>query len=135
MGNNKRKCTECGELFQNLGQHWRFKKSHKPEFSDYQMEILKGILMGDGSMERKGGNHNPKFICSMSSKEYLKYVDDELGILSLGVTEGKTPEESAKSALKGGFSDNPDAKDYKQMYWLKTTAHKQLTQLADWYKT
>lgn len=126
-------CHECGERYNTLGQHWGASDCSKPEFSDKHHEMIIGMLMGDGSICYH--YDNPTLQISVIKKEYLEYIDEELGNLSLGVRKQTVAEESAKMNRESGFSPNAKTENYSDIYRLVTTAHHELQQYADWYST
>lgn len=126
----KTKCPSCGKKFTRLGTHWGYNKSHRPEFTERQHEIITGLLMGDGTIYKKSPNHNPNFRVSLIALDYLKWLDDEFGCLSTGVSLKQTSEESAKSCK---LSENNNSSDYHDVYRLITRSHPDLNKYHEWY--
>ena len=88
---DKVECPECGDEYQTLGTHWYYNESHRPELTDYQKEVITGLMMGDGSLNRQQGE-NPRLVVGMITKEYLEELDEIFGCLSTGVRLKTTTE-------------------------------------------
>jgi hypothetical protein len=127
-------CPTCGEKYSKLGLHW-FKSSSCsfPDFSDEQYEIITGVVMGDGCVEKR--NKNPNLQCQMISREYLKYLDRKFGCFSRGVTLHRTSEEGYRMNKESGFSPNAVKKDYSDLYRWRSRSHPNLQEFSDWYST
>lgn len=100
--------------------------------TDKHHEIIKGLLMSDGNISY----HNEKSTClqvRMITREFLEWLDDQLGILSLGVSLKQTAEESAKEHRESGFNPNANPENYSDIYQLTTRAVPDLTIYRDWY--
>jgi hypothetical protein len=59
---------------------------NEPEITDKQHEIFTGLMMGDGSTS-SSDDRKPYIQVTMKNKEFLNWLDSELGILSTGVRE------------------------------------------------
>jgi len=127
-------CEQCGNDYEAIGQHWSMSAdcSH-PDISDYKMELLTGMLMGDGCINRC--NKNPFFRTNMIAKPFLEWLDDEFGWLSTGVRLDRTAEEGAKQCRDSGFSPDANVNNYSDVYRLHSRSHPDLQSLADWYVT
>lgn len=109
-------CPECDEDYTNLGMHWHHAPDHRPEISDKQHEIITGVLMSDGSLERS--SKNPTLSFGMTCEEYLQYLDMSFGVLSTGVTEREM-----------------DDDNWEILYWLSTRRHPDLSRYEEWYES
>jgi len=128
-------CEQCGNDYKKIGSHWSHPKtdcSH-PEISDYKMELLTGMLMGDGCIGRQ--SKNPYFQALMIAEEFLEWLDNELGWLSTGTHLHTTAEESAKDNRDRNFGPNAKAENYHNIYRLLSRTHPDLSELSDWYAT
>lgn len=128
-------CPECGNEYEQVGIHWSRGSCSYPSFSGHQREIITGLLMGDGNICRFNDNSNPLIESGMISENYLKYVDDEFGILGNGVTVYKTAEESANKARDRGFSRNAKVENYHNMYRWRSRNHPELQEFSNWYSS
>jgi len=126
-------CPECGKEYNSLGNHWQWNPKHRPEFTQQQKEIITGLLMGDGCINR--GGKKPRLTSNMISPNYLKYIDDIFGCLSTGVSLKLTAKENARKDRNSRFNANAEAKNYSNIYNWKTRRHPDLQQWADWYST
>lgn len=119
-------CNFCDKEFEHIGNHWRYKPDHRPSISDHEMEILTGILMGDGSLYR--GSKNVSFRVGNTNKEYLQSLHRRFKHISSGISLSQT----AESISSSGFgSNNPD--NFNNIYLWRTTTHPQLNIFRRWY--
>jgi len=128
------KCSQCGSEYKRIASHWNqsFKCEH-PGFSDYQKQIITGLLMGDGNIDSHNGN--PFLQCKVISPNYLKYIDEKFGIFGNGVSLTKTAEEAAKMNRERGFRPNAKSDNYHDLYTWRSMRHPELQEFADWYAT
>jgi len=127
-------CPVCGEGFKQVGIHWSSGDvCHEPPLSEYLFDIIKGNLMGDGCIDK--ADKNPNLVCEMTNREYLEFLDDELGVFSTQVRMTKTAEEAAKENRERDFRPNAKAEDYSDKYSLRTRNLEQLEELSDWYSS
>lgn len=101
---------------------------------DVEKEILIGIIMGDGCVNR-GSSANPHIQVRMTNKEYLEWLDGIFGIYSNGVIHEKTPEESMEDIKKWDPNKPTDPSNYSDVYMWKTKSSPKLSFLADWYSS
>jgi len=119
-------CHECGKWYSKLGAHWSMSDCEYPNMSRYQHEIITGILMGDGWIDKD--KKHPRLSVSVTEKEYLGYVHRELDILSNGVKLKETAE--SNSSRKSRPKEN-----YNDLYRLSTICHPSLEQYENWYNS
>jgi hypothetical protein len=122
-------CPNCEYSEDYAGLHWSKLPDHRPNFSDEQLEILTGILMGDGTIDNS--SKNPRLCLIMTNKEYLEYLSQKFPYLSSEVSLHLTGEECNKKARKSGFI--PNATNCKDQYSWRTKTHPQLSRFVDWY--
>jgi len=128
-------CHDCGDEYNKVSAHWALGDCEYPSFTDKQIEILTGVLMGDGSIGEKFDNkRNPRFRIGNTNLEYLNYLYDKLQPLcTREPVKRRTPEQLAESL--SGFSNTSDPADYKAQYSLQTFSHPKLSRFEDWYST
>jgi len=126
-------CNQCGNEYQKIGSHWSLSSdcSH-PSFTNHQREIIIGLLMGDGSVNR-ASKGNPMLECSMISKNYLQYIDDQFGEMGCGISLHVTASQKAQENRKSGFGPNADSADYQDKYRWQSIRHPEIEEFADWY--
>jgi len=110
-------CPECERKFEALGTHWRWNENHRPTLSEEQYQVSIGLMMGDGSLDRH--RKNPNLVVGMTSKKYLKYIDDVFGCLSRGI---KLREENKN-------------KNHSKIYQWKSRSHPSFSLFTDWYES
>jgi hypothetical protein len=126
-------CPDCGKDREQLGTHWAQSKSCEyPELTSEQFEIITGLLLGDGSINR--GSGNPYVQCGMVNEDYLKYLDEKFPIMGTGVRMVESAEKSAsKSTPLTPENDNPEK--YNDVYQWITRSNPNLSSFSKWYKT
>ena len=62
----KIKCYSCGNKYGQIALHWNGEKCDWPEFSDKQIELMKGLLLGDADI--KEGTNGSIFRFRMTNK-------------------------------------------------------------------
>lgn len=73
----EKKCNWCGNWYKSIGQHWRQSNCDHPEPTDRQMEIMRGMMLGDGSIHKNG----LYFQVEMTNKLFIEWLAGELGYL------------------------------------------------------
>lgn len=126
-------CDGCGESYGNPAVHWAANESHRPEITDTQMEILRGVVMGDGTVDK--ASVNPSVTVKMITKDYLQYLDTIFGDLSRGVNLVATAAEHAAEMRDSGFRPDADEENYSDVYKWSTRCHPQLSELTNWYSS
>lgn len=122
-------CNQCGDEFDYIGNHWRLSSCEYPTVTEHQKEVVKGLMMGDGCLDRC--SKNPRLSVTSISQNYLKYLNDVFGNLSCGYSVAKTPEESAKISADSGFSDG-NVENHSTIYkWTSRTLP--CLKEFDWY--
>lgn len=127
-------CPSCENHYKALGQHWRYNPTHKPNFTEYQKELITGVLMGDGTINTNT-NANPRMRVTSITKDYLEYLDEMFGVHSLGVNLKTTAEEAVDRNIKTEFSPNAKVENYSDLYELRTRNNPELSEFADWYSS
>lgn len=124
-------CPICADDYTNLGLHWQQSECGYPSLSTEQREIVMGLLMGDGTMDR-GGRH-PRLTVEMTNQAFLEWVDGRLDWLSTGVAEHLTAEEKVEKAKDDPHINVINEDNYNDTYRLRTRSHKELGEFAEWY--
>lgn len=106
-------CRCCGEAFSSIGLHWYHNPEHRPSLTDKQMDVAKGVLMGDGCIHRSGDS--PYLNCSVVERRYLEYLSDIFDNVS------------------GPISREHRATN--DIYRWRTKTHPQFAELENWYST
>jgi hypothetical protein len=78
--------------------------------------------MGDGSIPDNGTDASI-FHVPMINTRFLKWLDNELGVLTTGVRKKKTARELARNNRQSGFSPDAKSKNYHDMYTVWTRSH------------
>lgn len=123
-------CDTCGNEYERLGCHWRYSPSHRPSFTQTQREVITGLLMGDGYLERC--DETGRLKVEMISPNYLEYLDDIFGVHSTGVKLKETGAEKAKRNRESGYRPDANGDDYSDIYSWRTRKHPELLEF-DWY--
>jgi len=122
-------CPSCEDdpKYERIGKHWFYSPSHRPDLTDYQNDVLLGVLMGDGCLDKPGDNALLKV--SMVNRRYLEYLDGVFGVFGRGVRKTKNAEEAANSSIV----DDADPSNYNAVYEFITTTHPEFNQYRSWY--
>ena len=107
-------CPDCGESYARLGSHWTGDCS-APELTEHQLDIIKGLLMGDAWLRTDG---NSMLSIKMTNREYLEYLQHEFGVLGTGVNLRRE-------------NENPNWSD---SYYFSIRSHKGLNRFDNWYE-
>lgn len=124
-------CSSCGNEYTRLGQHLSLGDCDYPEISDYQKQLLTGVLMGDGCIANRDGER-PYFVVEMISREFLEWLQSELSTISYSVRQAKTAEESYHSSEKS-LDSKLNIENFSETYRFQTIRHPWLNNLAEWY--
>lgn len=128
-------CYSCGNEYDRIAAHWSRGSCSHPSFTEKQKNVIKGILMGDGTIDDKfDDRRNPRFKLYITNLEYAKYVYDVFE--NLATQEPyihMTSEELAETRNELSSSTNPN--DYKTQYKLQTISHPELDEFQQWYST
>lgn len=127
------KCYSCGEEYAQIALHWNGKECDWPKFSKEQIELMKGLLLGDADI--KEGTNGSIFRLRMTNKRFLEWVSTQLSPLSRGVFLSESSEKQKKSALRGQLDGVSSDSDFNDLYVLRTVTHPQVDELLEWYST
>ena len=111
-------CPGCGKEYKYLAKHWnKNSQCSHPTITPRQIEILTGLLLGDGSVYRKD---TPYIQAHMNTKPFLEWLDEEFqhNSLSTGV----------RRAHEGGTESHPNPS-----YRWQTRSHPKFEYFAEWY--
>jgi hypothetical protein len=89
----------------------------EPEMSNYQEDVIIGLLLGDGSITISDGR-KPKFSLEVNEKEFVEWVDKQLGIFSTG------------NIIERKFDGNRNT-----TYKINSRRLTQLNKYRDWYES
>lgn len=126
-------CPNCSGGFVNMGQHWRSSKCEYPELSDYQKDLLRGILMSDASVQF---DKNNRLKIKMTCENFLEWFATNLSEICPNRYPilQQTSDESRENVRKS-FGDeyvNEDS-EYKEKYQVLTRSHPFMNQFDGWY--
>ncbi len=131
-------CLEYGSEYQRLAMHWNRSDCAYPAISERRREIPRNVLMGDGDLHGRD-DANLHFRVRITSREFLSYLDDELGVLSKGVYLARPASkqiETAKRNQRAGVEEfevvNPER--YSDLCGLRSCSHPELNDLRRWYE-
>jgi len=127
------KCYSCGEDFAQIALHWNGQRCGWPHFSNEQIELMKGLLLGDADI--KSGVNGSIFRLRMTNKDFLDWVSMRLYPLSRGVFLSEDSEKQKKSAIRGGLKGVSEQSEFKDLYGLRTVTHPQINKLNEWYSS
>jgi len=100
--------------------------------SDEDIQILTGVLMGDGNVDMHF--KNSRFSCSNINVDYLNYLDKNINIPS-EVNISNTKEECVERDIDSGFNKNAEVENYSDIYRWRTISHPVLNKFNCWYSS
>jgi hypothetical protein len=113
-------CPTCGGEYKQLGSHiTKGTGCDYPEFTDDQIEIIKGMMLGDGWINHlHKGNGNPFFAVGMTNYDFLVWLNEKMRPHSTGVKDA-----------------SPSQNSTKPYYKVRTMRTPRLDKFAEWYDT
>lgn len=127
-------CKQCNERYKALGTHWRLSSCDYPSLSQTQREAVTGILMGDGTLSKRGGEYDARLVCEMTNERYLEYLDSLFGNLGCGVQLKHTANEKAKRDRESGFNECARAENYHSSFSWRSRSIPEFNEFCGWYK-
>lgn len=122
-------CPVCGEENGRLGQHWASGRCTYPKLSDHQRDVVTGVLMSDGYINRRDGR-NPRLKVDSINKKYLHLLDEIFDAFSTGEpTCYRTADEAASRDTLSRF----DNSSYQDQYTWGSRSLPELEKWAGWY--
>ena len=77
-------CEQCESHYDSLAQHWALSQGCEfRSLSGYQRHVVRGILLGDGSLD---ANTRAYLSCASNRQRHLEWLAGELGWLARGIT-------------------------------------------------
>lgn len=124
-------CPVCSEENSRLVQHWDSQRCDFPQLSKHQRDVVTGVLMSDGCINRRKGR-NPRLKVDSINEEYLSYLDSIFGAFSTGEPKCyRTAEEAAKRDELPRFRNS----EYKDLYTWCSRSVPELEEWANWYSS
>jgi hypothetical protein len=124
-------CPTCGRVCQRLSRHWFETECSSPPLTQYQREIITGLVMGDATATRNGTA--TRITIATVTENFLEWVSDQLGIFSSGVRPGATAEYSLQRARKHESQLISDDPEYQDQYVLQTITSEVFDPWSEWY--
>jgi len=118
---DEERCPYCGQWYSQINSHWNQSECQYPSISPYKIELIKGMVLGDGSMHTNVGN----FRAYNTNKMFLEWLDKELGWLTSGVSMMQTAVKSARTTRES-FGGETQPEDSLDIYCLRSRTHPQL---------
>lgn len=130
-------CQGCGRKFKQPGNHWRAEGNDcsYPSISGRTLELVEGLLMGDGTISPRNRDWNPPFELQMSNLEFLEYLQAEgLSHLATSLTQQRDEDDSRKVLEESGMIDDADGSGVSSYYCLRLVSHPRFSEMRDrWY--
>ncbi|WP_303704286.1 C2H2-type zinc finger protein [Haloquadratum walsbyi] len=119
-------CERTFDGHAGLGVHFRA-TDHRPDLDQPTKERVIGLLLGDGCVGAQPDGKMHQFVICLLNQEFLKWLDEQLGWFSTGVSQSLSPDESA--ATKGLEQATDDPANYQTVYRLTSHTHPFCNQL------
>lgn len=100
--------------------------------TDYQKNIMWGLLMGDGWIDTEEGKTS-KMAVEMVNKDFLLWVENELDDIVSSFEMRSTAEELAAKNRSYGYTVNEE--NYNDMWRIKTRSLEYFDTLRKWYSS
>jgi hypothetical protein len=133
-GHEAVECPGCGKLYSSMGRHWARYSEHAPELTNEERDMLIGIVMSDGNVHSPE-NQNSRIILKTTNKQYLEYVDNKLGVLSMGVSKRISAKEKARKDRDSGWNEGALEENYSDMYGIGTRRCSMFNGFREWYSS
>jgi hypothetical protein len=123
-------CPDCGLLFSNLNSHWAGETDCEyPAPTQRQEDILLALVLGGAYINKTGPEKLPHLMLDSTNREFLDWLDDELGILTSHITE-RASAEDARTRLSAEFDTSP--KETRDVYRFQTRGLPYFESIEDW---
>lgn len=126
-------CPSCNSEYSQIGNHWNRSDCERPCFTDHQMEIMRGLLLGDADIHCTGGSC--AFRIRMKNKEFLEWLHKKLQPLSRGVDLDQSGESKKKKAIENGLVGVSESSEFSDFYKLRTVSSDEAKQMRKWYSS
>jgi hypothetical protein len=128
-------CPTCGNEYDRLAQHWAVGSCDYPSLPDEWVEVLTGVLMGDGTVHWPDSARNARLQVTNISRPFLEWLDERLNWFSTGVSLKRTSAEiTAENARSSHERFSSLTYDIRDQYELSTRRHPELNRFASWYE-
>jgi len=124
-------CPSCNEE-KRLGIHWVQSSCDYPEYTEEELDMVRGLLMGDGYIRDKPKSRNPYLVVAMINQDFLKWLNGKFGVLTQGVSVKSTSQQVSDRAEKQQFG-NGGSGTYNDIYQLRFRSHPALNEFTGWY--
>lgn len=102
------------------------------ENDDMKKEILKGLLMGDGTIGKTANEKRNNLEVEMTNRDFLDWTADQLGDLVSSVRKSRVAEDIAEKNRRHGYTVNEE--DIEDEHVLSTVTTDFTTRMRDkWY--
>ncbi|MFC6975834.1 hypothetical protein ACFQL1_15980 [Halomicroarcula sp. GCM10025709] len=130
-------CPHCGGVFEQLANHWAQSATCvHPTLTQEQRELLKGLVMGDGSISNpKRGSGDSRMRVTSTNERWLRWLRAQFGPLATEPTLDQTGEELGRKARSNpSFDDSGGDWEYSDIYRMSVRSHPYLTMMRKrWY--
>lgn len=128
-------CRQCGNDYVNISKHWTSNPSCEwPELTDRHHEILTGVLLARGNIDRsrRTDGSNPSLRVESTNESVLNWLYDEFSPFACAVNQTSTAEENRERAVERGWDEDAD---YSATYRWKTRSHPEIAEYErKWYE-
>lgn len=126
----KLECPTCKNKYAQIALHWNRSECNWPKFSQNQMEVMRGLLLGDADIKK--GTNGSIFRIRLTNCKFLKYLNELLHPLSRGVELQDSATERTERFAGALEGTGPDS-EFSDLYCLRTITHGQIDELRSWY--
>lgn len=124
------RCPYCGEWYEQINHHWSASLCSYPPISKYKIELLKGMMMGDGTLIRE--HKTPSFNLGNTNITFLEWLSEELGWLC---PSEPTVATEAQAYDVSNIQGNIKRENLHDSYTLLTRTHPQFEMFRSWWES
>jgi hypothetical protein len=128
---NTHECPFCSFEGKGVGTHWQMSDCPNPIPDSSGKDLLKGILMRDGTLLRDG--KYPRIEIVSINKEFLEYLSNIFGPIMSDVSLRMKASELADINRERNFTSTVNEDNYHDQYRCRTKSLVKMNKLRSWY--
>lgn len=123
-------CPECNVPYKNPSMHFTQSECKRPGLSDIQIEMLKGLAMGDGSIDFRPKNWAIRW--GSINKEFMEWFNWRMEDIGVEVRDTEKNIEEAKGGFDSFYSEEYINKmNYHKFYVWSTITHPKINKIFE----
>lgn len=131
-GKIEEQCPNCGSWYSRISLHWSTSSCDYPFISYEQWEMMKGLMMGDGSL-RGRNRKNQSMSITNTNLRFIEYLKNKFGWMFSSFKIKNTSKEKAVNDRSSNFDPDVKMENRYDLYRLITRAHPQINYFNQWW--